>query len=578
MSLFNELKRRKVIRVGIAYVIGAWVLAQAADLIADNFLAPVWVMQMIITLLIVGLPISLILSWVFDLTPDGIIRPHYDGAAGQWTVSNKHIYGLIAGLAVVVALTLYLTWPPEEQKSIAVLPFEDLSPAGDQAYFGNGIADELRLELQRLDGLRVAGRMSSIAFTQDNEDGNTNGVILDVDSILEGSIRKDGNSIRITAQLINTDDGFEVWSQSYDRELVNIFQMQEEIATSVAGALGVRLGVGGVNAFRGAGTLNVEAYEAYLQSRGHGLEAGIRSLERAIDLDPNYAAAWAQLSIYILSTGWNALPADAPANRERASAVANRAVELDDQSALAHSRLAAVRYVGYDWIGAEQSNKTAIGLLSDRQIVEQYANMLMRAGRTAAARNQYDKAESLEPLGGRPVTNRQYVSIAQRKFAEVTEYAAWKDEVTKKWFNRQVALNEGDPDEIKAAMRAYVLTTDIGALYAQVLSEFDSPETVLSILRAVYADASAQWPGKLDEIAMLAAYFGYPKFALQVKAEEVRYNVARIGALWFPVMSEVRRLPEFKQLVTDLNLVAYWRAYGWADVCRPLGDDDFECN
>lgn len=267
--------------------------------------------------------------------------------------------------------------------------------------------------------------------------------------------------------------------------------------------------------------------------------------------------------------------------------MANRAVELDDHSALANSRLASVRYVGNDWIGAEDSNATAISLLSDRSTVSQYANMLMRAGRTAAARTQYDKAESLEPLDGRPVTNRQYVSIAQRKFAEVTEYAAWKDEGTKKWFNRQVALNEGDPEAIKAAIQAQ-LTTDLAvgsadhiasiALEAPVLSAFDAPETVLSILRAVYADTSAQWPGKLDEIAMLAAYFGDPEFALQVKAEDVRYGPARLGALWFPVMSEVRRLPEFKELVTELNLVAYWRAYGWADQCQPLGEQDFECN
>ena len=110
-----------------------------------------------------------------------------------------------------------------------------------------------------------------------------------------------------------------------------------------------------------------------------------------------------------------------------------------------------------------------------------------------------------------------------------------------------------------------------------MLREFDSPEMVLSTLRAIYADESAQWSGMFDQIAVLAAYFGDPEFALEVMAEDVRYTPVRIGALWFPVMSEVRRLPEFKELVTDLNLVAYWRAYGWADACHPLGDDDFEC-
>ena len=153
-----------------------------------------------------------------------------------------------------------------------------------------------------MDGLRVAGRMSSIAFTQSNEAGKTNEVTLDVDSILEGSIRKDGNRIKITAQLIDTDNGFPIWTNSYDRELANIFEMQEEIAKKVSGALGVRLGVGGVNAFRGAGTLNVEAYEAYLQGVRLKGPAGMSKLELAIQLDPNYAAAWAQMSIATLTT------------------------------------------------------------------------------------------------------------------------------------------------------------------------------------------------------------------------------------------------------------------------------------
>jgi len=164
LSLFNELKRRKVFRVAIGYVIAAWLVVQVADLVADNFLAPVWVMQMIITLLIAGLPISLILSWAFDLTADGIKRTENGEIEGSLTVSNKSILALVGGFGLIVAVVVifYVAWPRDD-RSIAVLPFEDISPGGDQAYFGNGIADELRLELQRLDGLRVAGRTSSIA-------------------------------------------------------------------------------------------------------------------------------------------------------------------------------------------------------------------------------------------------------------------------------------------------------------------------------------------------------------------------------------------------------------------------------
>ncbi len=306
--------------------------------------------------------------------------------------------------------------------------------------------------------------------------------------------------------------------------------------------------------------------------------AVIRLLERATQLDPNYAAAWARLGRATIETMWSVPPDKAPAIIERAYPFVRRAIELNPESAQAHAYMGAAQYVQMDWIGGEESLTKAVGLLSDRDTLNTYGNMLMRTGRSAAARTQHDKAESLEPLGGKPLDARPYVSIAQGKFAEAREFLAWKNEPSKNWWNLQIALNEGDPEEIRTAMRT-VLTTDAfaNALYDPVLKEFDSPELVLSTLRNIHTDTSTQWSGKLHDIALLAAYFGDPDFALRVIAEEVRYLPPRLGVLWYPVMSEVRRLPEFKELVTEINLVAYWRAYGWADTCHPLGEDDFEC-
>jgi len=174
LSIFNELKRRKVFRVAIGYVIAAWLVVQVADLVADNFLAPVWVMQMIITLLFVGLPISLILSWAFDLTADGIKRTGNGEIEGNLPVSNKFVLALVGGfgLFVAVAVIFYVAWPRDD-RSIAVLPFEDISPGGDQAYFGNGIADELRLELQA-SAKRVTvfeSPFSSLMWRMDSQSG-----------------------------------------------------------------------------------------------------------------------------------------------------------------------------------------------------------------------------------------------------------------------------------------------------------------------------------------------------------------------------------------------------------------------
>jgi hypothetical protein len=169
-------------------------------------------------------------------------------------------------------------------------------------------------------------------------------------------------------------------------------------------------------------------------------------------------------------------------------------------------------------------------------------------------------------------------SLAQGRFAEAKERSNWQVAAKRIENNLDIALNERDPEEIKAAMQAMPKTNiAVISLYAPVLTEFDSPERILSMLRDVYQDENLQWPRKLHDIAMLAAYFGDPQFALKVKGEELRVTGARLGAAWYPVMSEVRQLPEFKKLVTDLNLVEYWRAYGWADACRPLGDNDFTC-
>ena len=587
MSLFDELKRRKVFRVAIGYIVAAWVVAQAADLVADNFMAPAWVMQMIITLLIVGLPVSLLLSWAFDLTADGIRRTESGEIEGSLVVSNKSVIALVGGLFVVLAIVFYLAWPRGD-RSIVVLPFEDVSPGGDQAYLGNGIADELRLELQHLEGLRVAGRTSSNAYAQ--EDSKTIGETLNVETILEGSVRKEGDRIRIAVQLTDAADGFTIWSDSFDRDLEKIFEMQEEIATSVAGSLGVRLGVGGVNAFRGAGTQNVEAYEAYLHAHGNGLtEAEVRDsiklLERAIELDPNYAAAWSMLGALVLHGAWESGVDEVPIVVKRAHELASEGVRLNPDSSTALSILGIIRVAQFDWIGAEQVYTRAIELLADRPSVARYAIMLMRSGRTTDAQKQFEISGSLEPLV-RPVYLFWHVRMAQGRIAEAKEIRFWRQVVDPSpdtiLDNSQdkldIAFNEQDPEALKAAIRGLPKTSVAYiSLHEPLLAEFDSPEQALTILRNVYRDDSLQWPRKLHDIAMAAAYFGDPEFALKVKGEEVLIHPTRLGAIWYPIMSEVRQLAEFKDLVTELNLVEYWRTYGWADTCAPLGDNDFTC-
>jgi tetratricopeptide (TPR) repeat protein len=346
----------------------------------------------------------------------------------------------------------------------------------------------------------------------------------------------------------------------------------------------VSLGVGGINAFHGAGTQNIEAYEAYLQAQSKdytvaGVQEAIPLLERAIELDPDYAVAWSMLAIRELTKTYHVTVDKTPEVVGRAYDLAIRGLQLDPASAATQSAWALVRMNQHDWIGSGRGHARAIELLGDRPTLEKYAFMLMRAGRMADAQEQFLNAVTLEPLDGRrPHDQIWHSHLAQGRFAEAKAIVSRHRGLEKVWDNLVVAFNEQDPAALKAAIRTMPGTSlSYINLFGPVLLNFDSPERVLSILQDVYQNKSLQWPRKLDDIALAAAYFGDPQFALRVKSEEVRKSSVRLHKIWYPVMSEVRRLPEFKDLVTELNLVEYWREYGWADYCRPLGDEDFEC-
>ncbi len=583
-----------MIRVSLAYLAGAWLILQFADTVIPWMGLDDAVGRIILIVLMVGFIPAVVASWLFEWTPDGI---RFDDeveidAAGTVVARRRldRIIIVILSLAVVYfAVDKFLLESGQSVSasgatSIAVLPFEDISPDLDQAYLGNGIADELRLELQRLDGLRVAGRTSSNAYAQ--SDSKTIGEALNVESVLEGSVRTEGDSVRITVQLTNVADGFSVWSRFYDRDLEDIFEMQEEIATEVAGRLGVSLGVGGVNAFRGAGTRNIDAYEAYLKApmvgrptRPGGDEEAITLLERAIRLDPNYGAAWSNLALRVLNRKWNANVREARRFVEQAHELALRGAQLEPESALTQATMAIIQMDRLDWTAAERHNARAIELLEDRPIVQGHALMLMRSGRMVEAEKKFIAAVNLEPLDGRPHGQIWHVYLAQQLFAKAQEVASWQYGIEVIYNHLDIAFNKEDPDALKAAIRALPVTNvSFVHLYGPLLSELDSSERSISILREVYRDQDSQWPRKFHDIAMAAAYIGDPEFALTVKIEEIRANPSRIAAIWYPVMSEVRRLPAFKDFVTEINLVEYWRAYGWADVCRPLDEDDFECS
>jgi TolB-like protein/Tfp pilus assembly protein PilF len=390
MSLMAELKRRHVFRVGAAYAIVAWLLVEVASVVLPTFQAPEWVMQVFTFLLILGFPLALVFAWAFELTPEGIKREKtVDRAESITQQTSRKLDFAIIGLLVIAVIFMFVDnyvlqteleqvegiaeqVPAAEattrEKSIAVLSFVNMSDDPNQEYFADGIAEELLNTLARLEGLRVVGRTSSFSFKNSDADLKEIGEVLGADAILEGSVRKAENRVRISAQLIDPEDGLHRWSETYDRELIDIFAIQTEIATAIADALRVSLSSEERERLATAPTQNLAAYRAYLLGNQRlakftiaTREEAIEYFQRAIELDPKFALAYASLTFGYLGH-WE--DSDLPPDEmlARAQVAADKALELDDRLAEAHVAVGSVKYWENDFEGAEAAFQRALVL------------------------------------------------------------------------------------------------------------------------------------------------------------------------------------------------------------------------
>lgn len=334
MSFFSELKRRNVLRVSILYIIAAWLILQIADVAISLLSLPDWTGKLVFMLVALGFIPALLFSWLYELTPEGLKRDReVDRSKSITSQTGRKIDVLIGvfGALAVVAIVVDRMIPEQnaapavgrsadaettaagrqtavDDKSVAVLPFANMSGDESQEFFSDGISEELLNVLAQIEGLRVAARTSSFQFKGQNSDIGEIARTLGVAHVLEGSVRKSGDRLRITAQLIKAKDGFHMWSQTFDRELTDIFEIQDEIAKAVATELQAQLGLSNTNMpgiqpqiYKAA---NPQAYEAYLQGRQlinlrgkDNLEEAVTHLERSLRLDSNFAPAHAQLAI-----------------------------------------------------------------------------------------------------------------------------------------------------------------------------------------------------------------------------------------------------------------------------------------
>lgn len=412
MSLVSELRRRNVLRMAVLYAVAAWLIMQVAEVVMTLASLPDWTGRAALTLLAIGFPIALIFSWFYELTPEGIsLEKDVDPADSVTHMTGRRIdFVVISLLSAAIILFAWHTWWPSVpmDNSVAVLAFENMSDDPEQEYFSDGISEELLNMLAQIDGLRVISRSSSFSFKGKDVDLPTVARKLNVAHVLEGSVRKMGNRVRITAQLINANTDSHIWSETYDHELTarNVFAIQSQIAKEIINALTSVLSQEDRNRLSRVPTQNLQAYEAYLLGKQRmllrtrmALMEASEYFEKAVKLDPQYALAYVGLADANLLLGNYAY---VPLNEALAKAepALSAALSLDDQLGAAYASMGLSRQLQGDSVGAENAFKHSIALNPNYATsYHWYGDVLMISfGQPEAAIPLLEKARELDPL------------------------------------------------------------------------------------------------------------------------------------------------------------------------------------
>ena len=613
MNFFTELKRRHVFRIGIAYLVVAWLLTQVVGVIGPMFGLPSWFPRGVVILLAVGFPVALIVAWAFELTPEGVKRTdELDEAVPKRAVSTGRKLDFVIIGALIMALG-YFAWgryyggretgvTASDDKSIAVLPFEDYSAKHDQGYFADGISEEILNSLAGVQGLQVTAKASSFYFKGRNEDLRSIGEKLGVENILGGSVRKEGDTVRITAQLNNARTGTQLWSKSYDRKMVDIFSVQENIAQSVAQAIGVSLGVGEVGRVEGM-TRNPDAFDEFLkgealanQLTADGLRQALDHLERAVAFDPSFALAWTGIADASLALPGISTVQSPEFWQKKGQDAISRAYELAPTSPSVLMEYSSAQTGRDGPFRSGQLYEKAVAASNGApsgELAYSYGAFLLSMGRFVDATNYLQRARTLNPLDNSSgIFLGELDAIAgdmPGAFAEFDRSLKASKESPLRaggvlyatHSGVFAALASGDERQIATWMKLAIQEGSLGQEITKRMQPLlDDPKAALADLQRLAKMDGRQQNVDLSDIAQWAAYFGDPAFALELlrTRPENRPTVDIRYAIWRPVMKNARKLPAFKDLVRDIGLVDYWRKSGhWADVCHPVGHNDFEC-
>jgi serine/threonine-protein kinase len=569
-SFFSELKRRNVYKVAVAYAVVAWLLIQIATQVFPFFDIPNWAVRLVVLLLILGFPVALILSWAFELTPQGIKRTESADAAGQH--SRGGLWIAVVVIAAALSLGLFFlgrytagraTTPQTEtasavsNKSIAVLPLVNTSGDSANEYFSDGLSEELIAVLAKIHDLKVIGRSSSFLFKGKSDDSKTIGEKLGVAHLIEGSVRKQGDRVRIVAELINAADGRSLWSETYDRELKDVFRVQNEIATAVADQMKVNLLGQPTQPAVATSTENPAAHTAVLQSDFYfqqqtvdSIRKSISLLQEAVRLDPNYALAYAKLA-----QAWRQYAAsyaidDAPKAYDEARQAADKAVGLAPDSPEVQMTVGLLAMnPGLDFAGGEKEfrrvlqsfpnnaaakNSLTLSLLAQDRLTEAeeaarealsldplLTTLWYNLGRILAATGRYKEAEEacrkgleLQPGASRFHTYLALLDVLQNRPAQAMVEAQlenegfWRDFAT-----AMVQQAYGDRSSADAALKNFIAKDSIGGAFqvAILYAIRKQPDEMFKWLETAYATRDSG----MVQLAIMPFFYPYrhdPRF------------------------------------------------------------------
>jgi TolB-like protein/Tfp pilus assembly protein PilF len=630
-SLFVELKRRNVFRVGIAYVVAAWVIAQVADLVLENIGAPTWVMQSLLLLMTLGLVAALIIAWAYEVTPEGIKRERDVIRSDSITHETSKRLNLITigllifaiGLVVVDRFWLDHSLPETasvaadtaetdpgvaaaqraqdstegaatttaDEKSIAVLPFVNMSSDKEQEYFADGISEEILNALVKAKGLRVSGRTSSFSFKGKDTNIQEIGRILNVAHVLEGSVRKQADQVRITAQLIKADDGFHMWSETYDRSLENIFDVQDDISRKVSSELRILLKLDDQSRLANVMTANTDAYDLFLRGRDHvgkrvneNVPIGIALLQKAVLLDPKFAEAWATLAeAEVVSASYSG--ADPYASEERARQYVQTAIDLNPELALPHGVMGVMKKGKERELEALVTLEKAYAMEPNNVLVIRWLGTVMQAlGYFEDALALFERAFALDPMSRTDAFNNAVTQFSLGNLDEAERLFRRTSELQ----NETVGEFVGDIRFLRGDAQGAIdffmnLHDESVALYGA--DGFWSRADAEIFARGIYSGREGDRQAALDlqhffyidgddlQYWQLYEHIKLGRFqrAFEILEEHPSYfSDFSSDNLWLPLPGsiEFRQHPDFPALLDRHGFVEAWNQRGWPDLCR----------